>query len=123
MTTPFWLLLVWAGLAATVVAAAAGRLLGPRTPRAWSLAPLPPSAAHALGASLALGLFAYPLVYGAVFEGLHRSDVRLGALLGAVHATAAFAFAIRRAETRVALRNAAMHFVYGVTIAFLYVTP
>jgi hypothetical protein len=123
MPTPSWLLLVWSGFAATCAAATAGSLLGGRAPRAWALVPRPPSASASLAASLLAGAVLYPIFYGLAFEITSRADVLTGLAMGTVHGSLAFALSRPAAAHRPALRLAAMHVVYGATIAFLYVTP
>jgi hypothetical protein len=123
MPAPSWLLLVWSGCAATCVAAAVGALVGGRAAAPWALYPRPARGARAFGASLLAGVIVYPAVYGLLFEAAGRADLRFGLILGAAHAVLAFAAAGPATARRRALRVAAMHVVYGVAIAFLYVTP
>ena len=122
MHAPSPLLLLWCGLAATIAAAITGAIAGGTDARSWSLAPHARSRAHALYWCLA-GILAYPAVYGLIFEALHRADIRIGLLLGAIHAAIMFIAADPRRSSRNALRVAAAHLVYGAIIAFLYVTP
>jgi hypothetical protein len=123
MPAPSWLLLAWSGFAATCVASLAGALVGGDEPHTWSLLPRSRSALAALLATLAAGLIAYPLIYGAVFEHLARADAQLGALLGAGHGVIALLFARPTREPRNAFRVGLMHALYGLSLAFLYVTP
>ena len=123
MIMPAWLLLIWSGLAAASAAALVAPALGGVPVAAWSLAPLPRSRAHGIAWSIAAGMFAYPLLYGIAFELLHRADIRIGLLLGAVHGAIMFLAARRASTTRAALRAASAHLVYAAVLAFLYVTP
>jgi hypothetical protein len=123
MPAPSWLLLAWSGFAATCVASLAGALVGGDEPHTWSFLPRSRSALAALLTTLAAGLIAYPLIYGAVFEHLARADARLGAILGLGHAVIALVFALPARAPRSAGRVALMHALYGLTLAFLYVTP
>jgi hypothetical protein len=123
MPAPSWLLLAWSGFAATCVASLAGALVGGDEPHTWSLLSRSRSALPALLTTLAAGVMIYPLMYGAVFEHLARADAQLGTLLGAGHGLLALLFARPTREPRNAFRVALMHALYGVTLAFLYVTP
>jgi hypothetical protein len=123
MIVPAWLLLTWSGLAAASAAALIAPVIGGVPTASWSLAPTPRSRLHGALWSFTAGVLAYPLLYGVVFELLHRADLRTGLILGALHATVMFAFARQRGSTRAALRVAIAHLVYGGMIAFLYVTP
>ncbi|HSJ05416.1 MAG TPA: hypothetical protein VK936_01865 [Longimicrobiales bacterium] len=123
MTAPSWLLLFWVGAAATCAAAITGTILGGRAPTAWALIPRTRSAGHGLAGTLVAGLFAYPLLYGLVFEAMHRSDALTGFALGAIHALLAFAMSRPLAAPAAAFRIGAMHVIYGTVCAFLYVTP
>lgn len=123
MIMPAWLLLVWSGLVAACVAALVAPAIGGVPVASWSLAPVPRSRSHGAVWSLAAGMFAYPLIYGIAFELAHRADLRTGLILGTIHGALMFAVARRRASSRAALRAAAAHLVYGVVIAFLYITP
>jgi hypothetical protein len=123
MTAPSWLLLIWSGLAAACAAAVPATLVG-GVPRAtWSLAPCPRSRSHGAAWSLIGGGIVYPLLYGIIFELLGRADVPLGLVVGTAHALLIFVAARQRCTMRGALRAATAHLVYGVMIAFLYVTP
>lgn len=122
MSAPSPLLLLWCGLAATLAAAIAGVIVG-RTSYSWSLAPRAETPATAWAWSLAGGLLAYPLAYGVIFEVMHRADIRIGVVIGAVHGIAMFLAAGPRIDTRNAIRAAVSHVAYAATIAFLYVTP
>lgn len=122
MFAPSPLLLLWCGLAATIAAGIAGAIVA-HQPLGWSLAHRPRSRSHAVTWSLGAGLIAYPLAYGVLFELLHRADVGLGMILGALHGIVMFLLATPRSNRRGALRTAIMHLVYGAVIALLYVTP
>lgn len=123
MTAPAWLLLVWSGLGATCAVVIGGSLLGRRTASAWALSPRSRSDARAFAWTLIAGAAVYPLLYGIAFEVLRRSDVRAGLLLGLVHGALAVILTSPGGSPRSALRTAAVHVVYGIVIAFLYVTP
>lgn len=122
MAAPSMLILFWCGLAATVTAAIVGALLGPRTPTAWALLP-DLSGWKAFGTSMLVGTAVYPLLYGLVFEVFHRADIGIGVLLGIAHASTTLVIGRPRQRPRLALRIAAMHLTYGLTLALLYVTP
>ncbi|CAN5682453.1 hypothetical protein BH23GEM9_BH23GEM9_13660 [soil metagenome] len=119
----FWFLLAWSGFAATCAAALLGALTGGLQAASWSLLPTQRSALLATAVTLLVGTLVYPLLYGAVFELAGRADIPMGAILGAIHAAVTATLVSRRNPPRVALRVALMHLVYGVVIAFLYVTP
>lgn len=123
MIMPAWLLLLWSGLAAASAAALAAAAIGGVPAGSWSLAPNPRSRSHAAAWTIVAGVLVYPVLYGLAFEILHRADVRIGFLLGAVHGSVLFIIARRRGTTRAALRAAAAHLVYGTVMAFLYITP
>jgi hypothetical protein len=123
MPAPSWILLTWAGFAATFAAALTGALVGGSRPATWSLLPRHHSVLRSLGGTAFVGLIAYPLIYGLLFETIGAADARLGALLGAIHALATLPFTLRARSRWTALRIALMHLLYGTAIAFLYVTP
>lgn len=123
MITPAWLLLLWSGLGAATAAGIVATLIGGVTSASWSLAAIPRSRLHGFICSIGCGMFLYPIAYGLLFELLHRADFRTGLAVGAVHGLILFITTRRRAPLRPALRAAAAHFVYGIVIAFLYVTP
>jgi hypothetical protein len=123
MIVPAWLLLIWSGLAAASAAAIAAPAIGGVQVAAWSLAPAPRSRLHGAVWSLAAGAFAYPLIYGAAFELLHRADITAGLILGAIHGAIMFAVARPKGTPRSALRAAFAHLVYGAVMGFLYITP
>jgi hypothetical protein len=124
--TPSWLLLAWAGGAATSAAVLAGSLLGGRSTMPWALAYRPQSLAQALAGTALAGLLFYPLVYGVLFEVLGTADMRTGAVAGGLHAVVAVGLTFRR-RARPALRTlvrvAAARLLYAIVIGFLYVTP
>jgi hypothetical protein len=124
---PSWLLLIWSGLAATlaasVVGAGPGILIGTRIPRRHRLR-------RHLGRLLlgaALGVIVYPVLYGVAFEWMVRADLVIGAMLGAAHgALAILARAVRPPTHRGAPgpgRLLAGHLVYGALLGWLYVVP
>lgn len=123
MIVPAWLLLIWSGLAAASAAAMVAPAIGGVPVASWSLAPAPRSRFHGALWSLTAGAVVYPVLYGFLFELLHRADLTTGLILGALHAAVMFALARRDGTTRSALRTAVAHLVYGAVIAFLYVTP
>lgn len=123
MIMPAWLLLIWSGLVAACVAAIIAPAIGGVPVASWSLAPVPRSRSQGAAWSLAAGMFAYPLLYGIALELVERADLRTGLILGTLHGAAMFAVARRRATSRAALRTAVAHLVYGIVMAFLYVTP
>lgn len=123
MPAPSWLLLVWSGLAATCAAAVLGSLFGGRSVAPWALVPRTRSRAAAALATLVAGVVVYPMLYGLVFEVLGRSSAGTGLALGGIHGVAAFLAGSPRTTPRPAVRSAFMHLLYGVVIAFLYVTP
>jgi hypothetical protein len=123
MPLPSWILLLWCGLAATCAAALLGTLIGGSTPASWALVPRARSATRSLLSTIVAGVLLYPAFYGIAFEALARSSAGTGLALGAVHAAVALTVVWRTADPRAAVRSAAMHLVYGVVIAFLYVTP
>jgi hypothetical protein len=123
MIMPAWLLLIWSGLVAACVAAIIAPAIGGVPVASWSLAPVPRSRSQGVAWSLAAGMFAYPLLYGIAFELIERADLRTGLILGTLHGAVMFAVARRRAPSRAALRTAVAHLVYGIVMAFLYVTP
>lgn len=124
MIMPAWLLLLWSGLAAACAAALIASAIGGVPVASWSLAPLPRSRTHGAIWSFAAGLLVYPVLYGLVFELLHRADLRTGLILGAIHGAVMFVLARRRRVSgRAGFRITAAHLVYGAVLAFLYVTP
>lgn len=123
MIVPAWLLLIWSGLAAASAAAVVASAIGGVPVASWSLAPAPRSRSHGAVWSITAGVLAYPVLYGIVFELLHRADLRTGVILGAIHGAAMFAAARTEGTTRSALRAGVAHFVYGAVLAFLYITP
>ena len=124
MIMPAWLLLLWSGLAAACAAALVAPAIGGVPVASWSLAPLPRSRTHGALWSFAAGLLIYPVLYGTIFELLHRADLRTGLMLGAVHGAAMFVLVRRRRGSgRAGVRTATAHLVYGAVLAFLYVTP
>jgi len=123
MIMPAWLLLIWCGCVATCAAAITARAVGGASTAAGSLAPLPRSRTHGLAWSIGAGVLAYPVLYGVLFELLHRADVGAGLVLGIVHAAVMFTFVRQRDTTRAAFRSATSVVVYAVVLAFLYVTP
>ena len=123
MVMPAWLLLVWCGLGAATAAGLAAMMIGGIPFATWSLATLPRTRLHGILCSVGCGLFIYPVIYGLIFEVLHRADLLTGTLLGAAHGLVLFLTTRRRAPLRPALRVAAAHLVYGAVLAFLYVTP
>jgi len=120
---PSWLLLAWAGGAATAAAAVTASLLGGRSHVPWALVPRPGSALKALTGTLLVGLVVYPAVYGLIFETLGRADLTVGAAGGVLHAIVAGLAGGPRRDPRQAGRLAAAHLVYAVVLGFLYVTP
>jgi hypothetical protein len=120
---PSWLLLAWAGGAATCAAALVGSLFGGRNATPWSLVPRPRSRASAALATLLVGVIAYPAIYGLVFETLGRADIKVGLAAGVLHAALAGIAGQPRRQPAPAARLAVNHFVYVVLLSFLYVTP
>lgn len=120
---PSWLLLAWAGGAATSAAALTGSLLGGRSHVPWALVPRPGSVLQALAGTLLVGLVVYPAVYGVVFETLGRADLTVGLAGGALHGVVAGLAGGPRRDPRRAARLAAAHLVYAAVLGFLYVTP
>lgn len=123
MMMPAWLLLVWCGLGAATAAGIVATIIGGIPSASWSLAARPRSRFHGFLWSIGLGMLVYPLVYGLIFEALHRADLRIGLLLGAAHGLILFVTSRRRMPVRPALRAAVARLVYGAVIAFLYITP
>lgn len=123
MIMPAWLLLIWSGLAASVAAAAVALAIGGARTASWSLAPVPRSRTHGALWSFAAGVLAYPILYGVIFELLHRADLAIGLSMGALHGAVMFVIARRHGTPRAALRTALAHVIYAATMAFLYVTP
>ena len=112
---PGWLLLLWCGLGAALVAwplARASRNGTARTGRGRRL--------------LAVGfeLLLFPVLYALVFEALGRADLVAGAALGTLHATigAVAARADAPAPRSILLRSLA-RILYAIVFAFLYVVP
>jgi hypothetical protein len=120
---PSWLLLAWAGGAATCAAALAASLFGGHAPAPWTLLPRARSRGVAAIGTLVVGVFVYPVIYGVTFEALGRADLVVGLASGVVHAFAAAASGQPRQHPRAAARLGLAHLVYAVMIAFLYVTP
>lgn len=117
---PGFLLLVWCGIAATIVAL-------PLSARPRAGAPRP---VRQRGARLALDLLFFPLLYAVALEAIGRADLLTGAALGAAHALLALVVAAtrRRASTDPAtggerLRSFLARTLYGIVFAFLYVVP
>jgi hypothetical protein len=121
--TPSWLLLAWAGGAATCAAAMAGSLAGGRAAAPWTLVPRTRSRAVAALATLLVGVALYPAIYGLVFEALGRADLMVGFGAGLVHAGVAVAAGEPRRRPWAAARLGLVHLVYAVVLGFLYVTP
>jgi len=123
MNSPSWLLLLWAGCAATCSAAVAGTVLGGAARGTWSLAPRVVSRARNVAWTLGGGLLLYPLIYGVLFELLHTDRTSVGLIIGSVHAGIVVALNSPNRNHARAISLAGMHIVYGVMIAFLYVVP
>lgn len=116
---PGWLLIFWCGLAAALVA-----LPIARTPVRH---PIRVSGRRRI-AGVAIELLIFPVLYALVLEALGRSDIALGALLGAAHGTLTLISAALQPGTgggRAATRTRAFlaRTVYGAVFAFLYVVP
>ena len=146
-----WSLLAWAGFFATLVVswlAAFAYWRGiTRLPLATTLGGLllrgrsAPRLRALVGglAHVVLGTLAFPAVYALIFELAGRTDVRLGALLGAGHALLAglalpAAWRGARQEGRAGIFGwrlgrvtppglIAAHVLYGVLLAYIYVAP
>jgi hypothetical protein len=132
ITEPAWLLLLWAGVAATLAAAIVGvppgatlrqlRLARRRAPRNGRVAPIGTALA-----TLAIGAIVYPVVYGLVFETVARADIGFGAGLGAVHGLLAGGLRLLRpaAGQRAGrlFRLLLARFAYGAMLGFLYAVP
>lgn len=124
---PSWLLLLWTGLAATLVASVAGAgpgiLIGTRLSRRNRVR------RHfgRLMLAVLLGVVLYPLLYGAVFEALGRADLTLGAALGGAHGALAVLWRVLRPPTGRdlpgPLRLLIGHALYGVVLGVLYIVP
>jgi hypothetical protein len=126
---PAWLLLAWAGVAASLVATVLGAPPGATTvlnrPRDYR--PRRFGAVRSVLLSTLIGVVLYPLVYALLFEAAGRADLPLGAGFGAVHAVLALAV---RGMRRIPGPHAAPVFrlllarlAYGATMGFLYVVP
>jgi hypothetical protein len=127
---PAWLLLAWAGLIASAVAALAGAPPGATTlldrPRDYRRRRAA-SFVRAVLLSALVGVVLYPIAYGLIFEAAGRADLPLGAGIGAAHAILAL---LVRALRRIPGPHAAPLFrlvlarlAYGAVIGFLYVVP
>lgn len=115
---PGWLLLLWCGLGAAIVAwplARASRNGTVRTGRGRRLL------------AVGLELLLFPVLYALLFEALGRADIVAGAALGTLHATlGVIAARPGRADappgSAILLRSLA-RILYGIVFAFLYVVP
>ncbi len=111
---PGVLLLLWCGVAATVVA----RPIARHTP----------AVARGRARVIALGadLLLYPLLYAVVLEFVGHADLATGAMLGATHATIELGVNLgQRAATArdVRLRAFLARTLYGIVFAFVYIVP
>jgi hypothetical protein len=126
LNEPSWLLLLWAGtaatLAASLVGAGPGVLIGARLGGSGAVRRHLGRFALAVG----LGVAVYPLLYGLIFEGAARADLLAGLGLGAVHGLLAIIWRALRPPRRRApgpLRLLAGHLVYGAVLGLLYIVP
>lgn len=115
---PGWLLLLWCGLAASIITLPIARTTRRTTPR--------PRAGHRL-VRIALELVLFPIVYAVLLEGLGRADLAAGAALGTLHAAlGVLAARLRGGEAPAldtVLRSFLARILYGLVFAFLYVVP
>jgi hypothetical protein len=123
MTLPSWLLLIWSGAAATCAAAMTGTVIGAARKGTWSLAPRESTRLHNLAWTFGAGCVLYPFIYGLLLALLHTHSATAGLLLGALHAGIVVAVNSPNRNSARVVSLAAMHIVYGVLIAFLYVAP
>jgi hypothetical protein len=124
---PAWLLLAWAGLAATLGAAFVGAAPGISTlmPADADTPPAPRRVRTVLVAAL-FGVLVYPLIYGTAFELLARADLGIGAGFGTVHGMTALAIrAVRSRPTAspTIVRLLLGRLIYGSLLGLLYVVP
>jgi hypothetical protein len=122
-----WPLLVWTGLAATLLASIAGAgpgiLIGTRLSRKHRVR------RHFGRFMLAvvLGVVVYPAAYGAVFEVLSRADLMMGLALGGAHGAIAVLWRVLRPptgrDTPAPLRLLAGHLLYGAALGIFYIVP
>jgi hypothetical protein len=126
ITEPSWLLLLWAGVAATLAAGLAGAgpgvLIGAHMRTRGFRRHL-----GRFSLAIALGTLVYPLLYGLVFETTARADLALGAGLGAAHGLLALIWTairpIRSSHSPARLQLLLGHLIYGATLGLLYVVP
>lgn len=118
---PSWPLLLWSGLAATVITV---WILGVLMPAAGAHA-LAPQARRMPGLqAFALGVFVYPLAYAIPFQLLHNANLVTGAVLGIAHALLlALTGTPERPDLHAAGQRAASVILYGALLGFTYVTP
>jgi hypothetical protein len=124
MRQPAWLLLLWAALVASVVAAwlgfaARGRLADDRPLRSAAL-------------TLFMGVFVYGPLYGLAFEAIGAATLLLGGALGTLHGAsfAAITLSVRRQPGGRRPDTASIHgrrivarLVYGAILGLLYIVP
>ena len=119
---PSWLLLLWAGLAAALVALPIARPVrsAPKRPRPLASRVLP----------LGFEIIVFPVLYALLFEALRRSDVVAGLALGAAHGLLGVTISKLQArrdgphpQATTALRALLARTLYGAIFAFLYVVP
>ena len=111
---PGILLLLWCGVAATVVA----RPIARHTPNAGR--------GRARVMALAADLLVFPLLDAVVFELVGRADLAGGAVLGATHAAVELGFGLMLPGTTprdVRLRSFLARLLYGIVFAFVYIVP
>lgn len=116
---PGWLLILWCGLAAALVALPIARAPERKAVRV--------SAGRRIAGGI-VELLVFPVLYALALEALGRSDIALGAILGAAHGMLTVATAAMRPGTGgglLATRTRAFlaRTVYGAVFAFLYVVP
>ena len=111
---PGFLLLLWCGVAATVVA----RPIARHTPAA--------TRGRQRAVALLADLLLFPLLYGVVLELIGRADLMTGAILGATHAAVELVVALGRPDRPTAdarIRTFLARTLYGIVFGFIYIVP
>lgn len=116
------LLLLWSGIAATLLAAfVIAPMLGESAAAlGWS------TTAPTRGQGLLFGLLLLPVIYLIAFSLMHEANLINGALLGALHAVALGVRSHRHGGTELLRENGnrlILCIAYGALLGFAYVTP
>ena|SRR5690606_34405965 len=110
---PGFLLLLWCGVAATIVARPIARHATPTRGRARIMA-------------FTADLLVFPVIYAVVFELAGHADIAAGAILGATHGAIELGYSFSQPlplSRDVRVRAFLARTLYGIVFAFVYIVP